>query len=335
MTNDNRKKRKTAIGEGRPSQRKTVGQTTPCTACGKTEWDEDEVRGETYCGNCGNVAHENAIDPGAEWTNYSDGVDRSRVGAPTRISLADKGLNTTISRKDISGSGARVHGIKGNDAKHWYRRVRMDERSKSRSSRASNLAKAMQYIRDRGGLPPLLVECAAHLYRRAAKQGIVTGRSIRGVAAACVYVAAREANLPRTIDDVATSFDMTENLSYKELTRTIRLISRRLGAHHVTGPGEYLNKFHSDLCLPASVLREANKLWDKVGDAMEWQGKKPTGVAGVMLYKAAKDCGHPRTQTEVGKIAKVSEVTLRHLLRALEGLLARIEQGTIDARDSD
>ena len=93
--------RKSPIGAGRPSQRRTVGQTTPCKACGLTEWNEDEVRGETYCGACGHVAEENAIDPGAEWTNYSDGTDRSRVGAPIRDSLSDKGLNTSISRLSL------------------------------------------------------------------------------------------------------------------------------------------------------------------------------------------------------------------------------------------
>ena len=316
--------RKSPIGAGRPSQRRTVGQTTPCKDCGATEWDEDEVRGETYCVACGNVAEENAIDLGAEWTNYSDGADRSRVGAPARESLSDKGLNTSISRSDISGAGARRHGIKGSDAKHWRRRALIDERSKTRSSRARNLTKAMQFIRDRGKLPPALVEEAARLYRHAAEEGIVTGRSIRGVSAACVYLAARQAKLPRKIEDIAESFDMTGEMGLKELKRTIRLAARCLNAHHVTGPGEYLDKFHSDLGLPAPVLGEANYLWGRVGESMEWQGKKPSGVAGVMLYKAAQNRGHPRTQSEVCEVVGVSEVTLRGLLRILEALLAQL-----------
>ena len=316
--------RKSPIGAGRPSQRRTVGQTTPCKMCGATEWDEDEVRGETSCAVCGNVVEENAIDLGAEWTNYSDGADRSRVGAPSRESLSDKGLNTSISRSDISGAGARRHGIKGSDAKHWRRLAVIDERSKSRSSRARNLTKAMQFIRDRGKLPPALVEEAARLYRHAAEEGIVTGRSIRGVSAACVYLAARQAQLPRKIEEIAESFDMTGEMGLKELKRTIRLAARCLNAHHVTGPGEYLDKFHSDLGLPAPVLGEANYLWDRVGESMEWQGKKPSGVAGVMLYKAAQNRGHPRTQSEVCAVVGVSEVTLRGLLRILEALLAQL-----------
>jgi transcription initiation factor TFIIB len=182
----------------------------------------------------------------------------------------------------------------------------------------------MQFIRDRGKLPPALVEEAARLYRHAAEQGIVTGRSIRGVSAACVYLAARQAKLPRKIEEIAESFDMTGEMGEKELKRTIRLVARKLNAHHVTGPGEYLDKFHSDLGLPAPVLGEANYLWGRVGESMEWQGKKPAGVAGVMLYKAAQSRGHPRTQKEVCDVVGVSEVTLRGLLRILEVLLNQL-----------
>ncbi len=303
--------------------RRTVGQTQPCRVCGETEWDEDTSRGETYCVACGNVAEENAIDPGAEWTNHSDGQDRSRVGAPSRQSLSDKGLNTSISRGDLTSAAARRHGIKSRDARDWRRRAIIDERSKNRSSRSRNLTKAMQFIRDRGNLPPRLVEEAAALYRKAAEMGIVTGRSIRGVAAACVYLAAREASLPRKIEEIGEQFDMTSEAASKELKRTIRLVSRRLGTHHISGPAEYLDVFHSKLGLPPQVLGEANYLWNRVSESMEWQGKKPAGVAGVMLYKAALNRGHSRTQSEVCEVAGVSEVTLRGLLRILEALLTQ------------
>ena len=328
MEEESNRIRKTKNGEKRPSKRKTVSQTMPCDMCGDTQWDEDLNRGETYCLSCGNVVEVNTIDPGAEWTNHTDGADRSRVGAPARNSLSDKGLNTTIAQSDVSGPGAQRNGIKGSNAKDWRRWRIKDERSKNRSSLSRNLTKAMQFIRDKGGLPPSLTECAAHLYRKAAKMGVVTGRSIRGVSAACVYLTAREANLPRTIDDVAIAFEMTDQRRHKELTRTIRLLTRKFGTHHITGPQEYLDKFHSDLELPISGLRDANQLWDTYGDAVAWQGKRPTGIAGVLLYRAAKDGGHRLTQSQVGAVATVSEVTIRQLLRILEGLIEEFANRT-------
>ena len=329
MTEESKRIRKTTIGEKRPSKRKTVSQTAPCNFCDDTQWDEDLTRGEIYCLSCGNVVESNVIDPAAEWTNHTDGPDRSRVGAPARNSLSDKGLNTTIAHADVSGLGAQRNGIKGSNAKDWRRWRLMDERSKNRSSRSRNLAKAMQFIRDKGGLPPSLTECAAHLYRQAVKMGVITGRSIRGITAACVYITAREASLPRTIDDVAIAFDMMDLRRHKELTRTIRLLTRKFGTHHITGPEEYLDKFHNDLALPVAVLRDANLLWDKLGDAIVWQGKRPTGIAGALLYRAAKDGGHRVTQSQVGAVATVSEVTIRQLLRILENLL---EEDEYDAK---
>jgi len=207
--------------------------------------------------------------------------------------------------------------MSGKALRDWRRRQRIDQRSKTRDSRSRNLSSAMQYIRDRGDLTPQIEQEAASLYRHSVERGLVTGRSIRGVSAACVYIAAREAKLPRRIEDVAKAFDMVSNVEIKELKRTIRLVARNLGTHHITGPEEYFEKFHSDLGLPPYVLGEARDLWNTVKDDLSWQGKKPSGIAGVVLYRASQDSTSPRTQSEVCKVSGISEVTLRGLLKIL------------------
>jgi transcription initiation factor TFIIB len=179
----------------------------------------------------------------------------------------------------------------------------------------------MQYIRDRGDLPPQIEQEAASLYRHSVERGLVTGRSIRGVTAACVYIAAREAKIPRKIEDVAKAFDMISEIETKELKRTIRLVARNLGTHHITSPDEYFEKFHSDLGLPPSVLGEARELWSTVKDNLSWQGKKPSGIAGVVLYFASQNSTSPRTQSEVCSVSGISEVTLRGLLKILNQMI--------------
>ena len=79
----------------RPSRARRVEAVEgSCEVCGSTSWDSDNIRGETVCSECGYVASENMIDPGAEWVNHSNGDDRSRVGSPTTLTLSDKGLST-------------------------------------------------------------------------------------------------------------------------------------------------------------------------------------------------------------------------------------------------
>ena len=216
--------------------------------------------------------------------------------------------------------------MSGKALRDWRRRQRIDQRSKTRDSRSRNLSSAMQYIRDRGDLTPQIEQEAASLYRHSVERGLVTGRSIRGVSAACVYIAAREAKLPRRIEDVAKAFDMVSNVEIKELKRTIRLVARNLGTHHITGPEEYFEKFHSDLGLPPYVLGEARDLWNTVKDDLSWQGKKPSGIAGVVLYRASQESTSPRTQSEVCKVSGISEVTLRGLLKILKQMAARQAQ---------
>ncbi len=316
-------KRKGPVSTGkRPSRsRSTEAMSGSCEVCGGTSWDSDNIRGETICADCGFVASENMIDPGAEWVNHSDGDDRSRVGAPSTLTLSDKGLSTEIRRSDLTSGGARKHGMSGKSLRDWRRRQRIDQRSKTRDSRSRNLASAMQFIRDRGDLPSQIEQEAASLYRHSVERGLVTGRSIRGVSAACVYIAAREAKIPRKIEEIAESFDMVSDVEVKELKRTIRLVARNLGTHHITGPQEYFEKFHSDLGLPPNVLGKARVLWDRVKDDLSWQGKKPSGIAGVVLYWASQNSTSPRTQSEVCKVSGISEVTLRGLLKILNRMI--------------
>jgi len=303
--------------------RKTLGQEKPCSDCGETNWSVDDTRGEVHCASCGLVVEEAVIDPGAEWSNHGDGNDKSRVGAPPILSLSDKGLNTVIDRKDLRGGRAGRFGMSARGRRDWNRRAVIDSRSKNRSSRSRNLTKAMQFIRDCSNLPSKLQEEAAFYYRKAVDKGIVTGRSIAGVSAACTYLAAREAGLPRSIHELAKSFSVGE----KELKRTIRIVSRVLGAHHVTSPVEYFDLFHNKLQLPPAVLMQTNEIWNSVKHLDVWQGKKPSGVAGVILYKSSQLRGHPRTQAEVCKVVGVSEVTLRGLLRILEDVMTNLGEG--------
>jgi len=312
------------LGAGtRPSRsRSTESVSGRCEVCGGSSWDSDEIRGETICSDCGYVASENMIDPGAEWVNHSDGDDRSRVGAPSTLTLSDKGLSTEIRRADLTSGGAKKHGMSGKALRDWRRRQRIDQRSKTRDSRSRNLAIAMQFIRDRGDLTPQIEQEAASLYRNSVERGLVTGRSIRGVSAACVYIAAREAKIPRKIEDVAEAFDMIREVEVKELKRTIRLVARNLGTHHITGPDEYFERFHSELGLPPSVLGDARELWERISDNLAWQGKKPSGIAGVILYYASQNSTSPRTQSDVCSVSGISEVTLRGLLKILNQMIA-------------
>ena len=315
-------KRKIASG----NQRRIIpGHTSPCDECGVTDWGLDENRGEVVCNHCGLVAEQSMIDPGADWTNHDHFQDKSRVGAPSTYRLADKGLNTTIARSDLTNMGASKNRISARDRRDWRRRIVIDERSKTRQSRARNLVKANQMIREHSGLPNPMQEEIARLYRKLSEEGFVTGRSIAGVAAACTYLVARRENIPRQIPEISESYHIDE----KELSRLIRHISRKFNMHTITAPSEYFDRFISELELPPNTRLQVDHLWQVIEPHSDiWQGKKPMGVAAALIYKAAKESGRTRTQSEVCKISNISEVTLRGLLKLINGLLNRLGEAS-------
>ena len=114
------KRKKPFVSGVRPSRaRNTEIVSGACEVCGSDEWDTDVVRGETSCAVCGFVAAQNMIDPGAEWINHSNGDDRSRVGAPTTLTLSDKGLSSEIQRRDLTAGAAKRHGMSGKGLREW------------------------------------------------------------------------------------------------------------------------------------------------------------------------------------------------------------------------
>ena len=303
------------LGSSRPHRRITEGHTGVCSECGLIDWKTDQSRGEVSCGYCGLVVEENSIDPGAEWTNHDNVTDRSRVGAPSTYTLADKGLNTTISHSDLSSSAASRHGMSAKARRDWRRRRIMDERSKSGVGNTRNLIKPNMMIRDRSGLPKPLQEEACRLYRRLSSEGYVVGRSIAGVTAACSYLVARMEGLPKTIAETCQNFEVDE----KELSRMIRNISRLCRLQKVSSPKIYFQKFMSDLELPPNTMLQVERLWSKIEPHDElWQGKKPMGIAAAIIYKAAIESGNKRTQADICKVAEVSEVTLRGINQLLD-----------------
>ena len=311
------------LGSTRPQRRVLDGHTKPCIECGDIDWVADVSRGEISCGGCGLVVEENVIDPGIDWTNHDSTTDRSRIGAPTTHTLADKGLNTSIASSDLTSGAASRLGMSAKSRRDWRRRRVMDERSKTRASRARNLVKANQMVRDKSGLPKSMQEEVCRLYRILSHQGFVTGRSIAGVTAACTYLVARKEGVPRQIPEISQIFMVDE----KELSRMIRHISRKFNMHKISSPADYFMKFISDLKLPPNISLQVDHLWSVMQPHVNlWQGKKPMGVAAAIIYKAASQSGHKRTQAEVCKVAKVSEVTLRQLNRSIEGLFKSIDE---------
>ena len=75
-----------------------------CPSCNKTALITDDNSGEIVCKSCGLVLSEGSEAAGPEWRSFAnDGVDKSRTGTGTSITMHDMGLSTVIGavNKDV------------------------------------------------------------------------------------------------------------------------------------------------------------------------------------------------------------------------------------------
>jgi transcription initiation factor TFIIB len=290
-------------------------QAVECPECGG-HLVSDEERAETVCGDCGLVVAEDEIDRGPEWRAFDakEKDEKSRVGAPTTQTMHDKGLSTNIDWRDKDAYG---QSLSSRQRQKMQRLRTWNERFRTRDSKERNLKQALGEI-DRMasalGLPNNVRETASVIYRRALDENLLPGRSIEGVATAALYAAARQAGTPRSLDE----FESVSRVERMEITRTYRYVVRELGLEvRPAEPEDYLPRFVSELGLSDELERAARDLLENARHNAVHSGKSPVGLAAAAVYAASLLTNERTTQSAVGDVAGVSEVTIRNRYKEL------------------
>jgi transcription initiation factor TFIIB len=306
-----------------PDERTTdESETETCPECSGRLIVDDE-RGETVCGDCGLVVETDEIDRGPEWRAFdaAEKDEKSRVGAPTTNMMHDKGLSTNIDWRDKDAYG---NSLSSSQRKKMQRLRKWNERFRTRDSKERNLKQALGEI-DRMasalGLPENVRETASVIYRRALDENLLPGRSIEGVATAAVYAAARQAGVPRSLDEITD----VSRVEKTEIARTYRYVIRELGLEvKPADPESYVPRFASSLELSEEAEHRARKLLQNAKEQGVHSGKSPVGLAAAAVYAAALLTNEKTTQAAVSEVADISEVTIRNryheLLEAEQGI---------------
>ena len=301
--------------EAAEEERERSREELVCPECGG-RLEVDEERGEVVCSECGLVVEEDEIDRGPEWRAFdaTESEEKSRVGAPLTKMMHDEGLSTTIGWQDRDSTGQPL------SAKQRQKMQRLrtwNERFRTRDSKERNLKQALGEI-DRMasglGLSKSVRETASVIYRRALDEELLPGRSIEGVATACLYAAARKAGMPRSLDEVAT----VSRVDRDEIARTYRYVVRELELEvEPADPIQYVPRIVSELDRSEHVERRARELLEAAHETGRTSGKSPVGLAAAAIYAASILEDERVTQSRVSEVANVSEVTIRNRYREL------------------
>ena len=293
-----------------------INADSTCRRCGKKSMLTDDVTGERFCGKCGFVISETLQDAGPEWRSFSKdgGADPTRTGAPTSLTMHDRGLATIINplNKDASGKPLST------TMKSTIERLRTwDSRSKVNASSDKNLRQALSQLstlKDKLSLSDSVIEKASYIYRKALEKGLVRGRSISALIAAALYAACRDTETPRTLKDVADA----GNIKKKDISRCYRILHKELDLKMpVVNPIQCIARIASKLGISEKTKRYAAKVLKIAQEHEESAGKDPMGLAAAALYLSCVRNNEDMTQRDIAEASNVTEVTIRNRYKGL------------------
>lgn len=279
-----------------------------CPVCGSKEFIYNPKTSELVCAKCGYVI-ENVLYTGSEsrimLEEDSEALAKSRTGGIISYSKYASALSTEIG--EIEGSSENYEMVK--KLKKWQQ--------KSTSSYERNLKLAQQELKRLSSflqLPAQVEETALKLYLTAVEKGLIRGRSIETVIAACVYIACRIHDVARTMDEIVKA----SNIYKKELGRTYKHLLEALKIKiQPIDAIEYVHRFGSLLNLPPEVIADAVEIVNKAKEADITGGRGPAGIAAAAVYLACVKHNIMKTQKEIAEVAGITEVTIRNRYREM------------------
>ena len=157
---------------------------------------EDCHSGDTICPKCGRVIGDQVIDTGAEWRTFSndqDAKDACRVGATENSLLKGGGdLSTTITK--ARGNSA----FTANEQLVYYKPTKVSTSYRALSTAFGDIST----MTGRLNSSRAVVDRACKLFKDIYEGQKMKGRSHHGIAAACLYTACRQEQVPRTFKEI-------------------------------------------------------------------------------------------------------------------------------------
>ncbi len=150
---------------------------------------------------------------------------------------------------------------------------------------------------------------AMDLLETISNYGLLSGRSTAEISAAIIYIAAREKNEPRTLEEIS----QVAVASKKQIGRVYRQIGRNTDIRIVPAqPSEHLDRFTEQMNLSGEVMERARSIIEEAKETNITSGKSPKGIAASSLYLAAHIEGENRTMNDMSKTIGITTITIRN-----------------------
>ncbi|PIA48365.1 hypothetical protein AQUCO_01400758v1 [Aquilegia coerulea] len=290
-----------------------------CSDCKKnTEVVFDHSAGDTVCSECGLVLEAHSIDETSEWrtfANESGDNDPVRVGGPSNPLLTDGGLSTIISKPNGS-SGDFLSSSLG----RWQNRGSNPDRSLIQAF------KSIGIMAERLNLVATIKDRANEIYKKVEDQKSIRGRNQDAILAACLYIACRQEDKPRTVKEICS---VANGATKKEIGRAKEYIVKQLelemgksvemGAIHA---GDFLRRFCSHLGMTNQTVKAAQEAVQK-SEELDIR-RSPISIAAAVIYMITQLSDDKKLLRDISMATGVAEGTIRNSYKDLYPYASRM-----------
>jgi transcription initiation factor TFIIB len=227
----------------------------------------------------------------------------------TFVGTYDNAPSTIIGKPNIDASGHML------DATNRLRmeRLRMWDHRIKAIRRPNHAFNQLDLLQDKLCLPRTVVERTAYIYRKAQKRGLIRGRMVTAVLDAALYISCREFGIPKSLKEIAG----VNNIKPKTLGKSYRLLINELEIKTPTiDPTKCIIKVSNLLGLEENRYIE---IMNHLKKNEVTAGKDPMGMAATVVYMVCSSTGETRTQTDIARVAGITEMTLRNRYKEIKG----------------
>ncbi|OAG29454.1 transcription initiation factor TFIIB [Nematocida displodere] len=263
---------------------------------------EDYKHGYNVCGMCGCTIGGRIIDERSEWRTFGDSAENpSRVGGPNNPFLDTEQLDTLIS----SGGGLSSYSLAKTQMKSS---LRGPERA------LINGLNLIAAFCERKNLSKTISDAAKYVFKTVEEKKVLKGKSLDGVAAACIYIACRQAGYVRTFKEVS----ILTAVPKKEVGRCYKAIFPYIEKMAVVSTEDIVARFCSDLTLSIEIQKVALVISQKAQILGCIAGKSPDSIAAAIIYLITNLFpGQKKIQKDIQIVTNVTDVTIKNTYKEL------------------
>ncbi|MFC6720257.1 hypothetical protein [Halovenus amylolytica] len=198
--------------------------------------------------------------------------------------------------------------------------------SVSKSDRTNVLGDRIDWLAKELDIPSSTVEMAKSLIEQYKNEREdLIGTALELVAASSLYCACKVTDVPLDPTDIADADDTI--VTRTGLLRRSKDIATTVGlnASAFFGSDHYIDRYCRELDLDAKIGERAHEIVEITENRGLSSGKSPSGWAAAAVYNACRDVGSKVTQSQIGDVANVSEVTIRNRYQEQRQALRGIE----------